>query len=203
MKNKKVTKNTKSKKSKNNNKNKTLKSKATISNKKLLIFSILVALLLICLIVRIAWIQFINGSHLKELAYSQQTINQIISPERGNIYDSTGTKALAISEQVDTITINPTKIKGDTDEETAALKEKIAKAFSEIFELDYNEVLEKLNSTSSVETIIKKVEQDKVTKLKDWMKENKVTIGINIDEDTKRYYPYNTLVVLIMMVELV
>ena len=65
-----------------------------------------------------------KSAYLKELAYKQQTINQIISPKRGNIYDSTG-KALAISAQVDTITINPNKIKKDSDEDTKALKEKI------------------------------------------------------------------------------
>ncbi len=153
----------------------------------------LVALIiLILLIVRLAVIQFIDGSYLKEKAYSQQTINQIISPKRGNIYDSTG-QTLASSASVDTITINPTKIKEDTDEETIALKEKIARGLSDIFELDYNETLEKVKSESQVQTIAKKVEHDKVEKLRTWMKENKISIGINIDEDTKRYYPYDTL----------
>lgn len=69
----------------------------------------------------------------------------------------------------------------------------VARNLSEIFELDYNEVLEKVNSTSSVSTIAKKVEQDKITKLKEWLNEYKITSGINIDEDVKRTYPYNTL----------
>ena len=29
--------------------------------------------------------------------------------------------------------------------------------------------------------------------LKKWMEENKVSVGINIDEDTKRYYPYDNV----------
>lgn len=153
---------------------------------------IVVIIIFILLISRIGFIQFVDGANLKELAYSQQTINQIISPKRGNIYDSTG-KVLASSVSVDTITINPTKIVGDTDAETLALKEKVAKGLSDIFELDYNEVLEKVNSDSHVETIIKKVEQDKVDKLEQWMKDNKITVGINIDEDTKRYYPYDNV----------
>jgi stage V sporulation protein D (sporulation-specific penicillin-binding protein) len=72
-------------------------------------------------------------------------------------------------------------------------KEKIAKGLSEIFELNYDEVLEKVNSSSQVETIAKKVEQEKVDTLKKWMEDNKISVGINIDEDTKRYYPYNTV----------
>ena len=153
---------------------------------------IVILIVFVLLVGRIAYLQFIDGSHLKELAYQQQTINQILSPKRGNIYDSTG-KALAISAQVDTITINPTKIKGDTDEETKTLKETVAKGFSDIFALDYNETLEKVNSNSQVETIIKKVEQEKVDELENWMKENKISVGINIDEDNKRYYPYGEL----------
>lgn len=39
----------------------------------------------------------------------------------------------------------------------------------------------------------KKVEQEKVDTLKKWMEDNKISVGINIDEDTKRYYPYNTV----------
>ena len=35
--------------------------------------------------------------------------------------------------------------------------------------------------------------KDKVDELKKWMEENEISVGINIDEDTKRYYPYNNL----------
>ena len=160
--------------------------------KKLRVTLIVVILILLLLIVRIGFLQFVQGNYLKELAYNQQTINQIISPKRGNIYDSTG-KALAISAQVDTITINPNKLVKNSNEETKEFKEKIAKGLSEIFELNYDEVLEKVNSSSQVETIAKKVEQEKVDTLKKWMEDNKISVGINIDEDTKRYYPYNTV----------
>lgn len=173
--------------------NKDFKSQNFIYVKKLKLIFIVVILIFVLLIGRIGFIQFVQGTHLKELAYNQQSINQIISPKRGSIYDSTGT-VLATSASVDTITINPEKIKvsGNSDK-TKILKEKVAKAFSEIFELDYEETLAKVNSTSQVETIIKKVEKDKVDILKNWMKENEVNVGINIDEDTKRYYPYNTV----------
>lgn len=167
-------------------------SKNLMHYKKLRVTLILVILILLLLIVRIGFLQFVQGNYLKELAYNQQTINQIISPKRGNIYDSTG-KALAISAQVDTITINPNKLVKNSNDETKEFKEKIAKGLSEIFELNYDEVLEKVNSSSQVETIAKKVEQEKVDTLKKWMEENKISVGINIDEDTKRYYPYNTV----------
>ena len=153
---------------------------------------IVIVIIFVLLLGRIGFLQFVDGAYLTEMAYQQQTINQILSPKRGNIYDSTG-KALAISAQVDTITINPNRIVGDTDDETKTLKETVAKGLSDIFELDYNETLEKVNSTSQVETIIKKVEQEKVDELEAWMDENDISVGINIDEDTKRYYPYGEL----------
>ena len=42
-------------------------------------------------------------------------------------------------------------------------------------------------------TIARKVEKDKVDKLKEWMKKEEFYSGINISEDTKRYYPYDNL----------
>ncbi len=171
---------------------KSIESKNLIHIKKLRVLIILIVLIFLALIVRIGFIQFVQGNYLKEQAYQQQTINQIISPKRGNIYDSTG-KAIAIGAQVDTITINPAKIVKDKDIDTKDYKEKVAKGLSEIFELDYEEVLKKVSSNSQVETIAKKVEQEKVDKLKEWMKENEISVGINIDEDTKRYYPYGNV----------
>lgn len=171
-----------------------IKSQNFINAKKLKTILIVVILIFVLLVGRIGFLQFVQGSYLKEHAYKQQNINQIISPKRGSIYDSTG-KVLATSASVDTITINPNKIKDSKNnaDKTIVIKEKVAKAFSDIFELDYEEILKKVSSTSQVETIIKKVEKDKVDKLKDWMEENKIYAGINIDEDTKRYYPYSTV----------
>lgn len=175
--------------------NKNLKDRIGINVKKLKLIFLVVILIFALLLGRLGYLQFIKGSYLKELAYNQQSINQIISPKRGIIYDANGT-ILATSASVDTITINPSKIKDSkntSNERTKEVKEKLAKAFSEIFELNYEETLEKVNSTSQVETIVKKVEQDKVDKLKAWLKENNISVGINIDEDTKRYYPYDTV----------
>lgn len=156
-------------------------------------FAIIFLILILLLIFRIFWLQFVDGSTLKERAYKQITANRVLSPKRGTIYDSTG-KALAVSSEVDTISINPSLIavKNDTDA-TNALKEKVAKALSDIFELNYNDVLVKVTSTNSVETIAKKVDIDKVLQLKQWMSDNKWSSGINIDKDNKRSYPYNNL----------
>lgn len=180
-----------------NTKNKSKVKKSSISTR-LRNGMIVIFLIMILLIVRLGWLQFVKGSWLKEQMYSQLITSRIISPKRGTIYDANG-KELAISAAVDTVTINPNLIMvSDENKElaeikTKALKEKVAKALSEIFELDYQKTLEKVSSTNYIETIAKKVQKDKIDKLKSWMEEEKVYSGINIDEDSKRYYPYGNL----------
>ena len=163
-----------------------------ISKKYLRNMLIVIITLFVLLTSRLFFLQIVDGEHLTNLAVGQQTTSEIISSKRGNIYDSTGV-ALAKSETVDTISINPKKIVKKKDKDTKAYKELVAKGLSNIFKLDYKETLAKVNSTASVETIVKKVEENKVNELKKWMKDNKIGVGINIDEDTKRYYPYKTV----------
>ena len=167
------------------NRNKKNKNVKKIVPKRLLMGMISLLCVLVLLLLRIAYLQFIQGPELKESANRQQSTDRIISPKRGNIYDSTG-KLLAASAQVDTVSISPSKIDSKN-------KETIAKALSDIFELNYEDVLKKVNSESKTETIIKKVEKDKIDELKKWMENSKLYSGINIDEDVKRYYPYGNL----------
>jgi len=173
--------------------------KALTMSKKIRIAALIVLILMLLLVFRIAFIQFIQGSDLKQQMYNQLITNRTISPKRGTIYDSTG-KALAISADVDTISIVPSSIvvydkaNDKIDEEkTKNIKESLSKALSEIFELNYDETLEKVSSDSNYITIARKVEKDKVDKLKEWMKKEEFYSGINISEDTKRYYPYDNL----------
>ncbi len=158
----------------------------SISEKKRMRNAFLVlSIIFVLLSVRIGWIQFIDGEELRTLAYQQQTLDRAINPSRGTIYDRNGVE-LAVSATVETITINPTNISSEN-------KEKVATALAKIFDLDYETVLKKVKKNSSIETIIKKVEKDKADELRIWMEENEIVNGINIDEDTKRYYPYNDL----------
>ena len=158
-----------------------------ISRKKRMKVWIFVACLIGVLFMgRIGWIQFVMGDELRQMAYTQQTLDRSVNPKRGTIYDATGKNILAISSTVNTITVNPTNISKND-------KEKVSKALSDIFDLDYEKVLKKVKKRSSIETIVKKVDKDKADELRIWMSENNITNGINIDEDTKRYYPNNNL----------
>lgn len=161
--------------------------KSNISEKKRIRNALFIAfIILVMLIVRIGFIQLIQGTELSSMAYKQQSLDRKINPKRGTIYDSTGKNILAVSATVESVTINPVNIKEEN-------KKKVAKVFSEIFELEYETVLKKVEKRSSIETIAKKVEKEKTNQLRIWMRENAITEGINIDEDTKRYYPYNDL----------
>ena len=169
-----------------------------INPRRLFWTGVTIIIVFVILLVRVGWLQFVDGEELKRREYSQSTSSTLISAKRGTIYDSTG-KALAISVDVDTISVNPEYIKakgkdGKSDKEaTDELKQKMADKMAEIFELDREEVYKKLTSSNSVETIVSKVETDKVSELETWLKENNATAGINIDADVKRYYPYNNL----------
>lgn len=135
-------------------------------------------------------LQFVQGKELSEKAYNQQVKNQILSPNRGTIYDSKG-EILAQSISVDTVSLNPGKVRYANNK--VVPNETIAKGLADIFELTYDEVLEKVESKKSVVIIAKKVEKDKIDKLGEWMANEGITTGINIDEDSKRYYPYDDL----------
>ena len=161
---------------KNTKKNKISKKRKNIvkiSFKRMMGLLCIFLLFFAILIGRIGYLQFVQGAWLKQKEYSQSTSNTVISAKRGTIYDANG-KALAISAAVDTISVNPVYINvkndGITDKEkTQELKEKMAQEFADVFELNYDDVLKKLTSDRSVETIVSKVESDKVEILKKYV----------------------------------
>ena len=158
-----------------------------LKNKKKMIKALFISFIIIVLLIgRIGYLQFIKGEELQTLAYEQQVQKRTINPKRGVIYDATGNYILAVSSTAYTITVNPTNI---VKEE----KEKLSKALSNIFELDYDTVLKKVQKNSSIETITKKVEKSKADELRQWLIDNNIQTGVNIDEDSKRYYPYANL----------
>ena len=111
-------------------------------------------------------------------------------PNRGIIYDSKG-KVLAISAEVDTVSINPTKLKYSSGDSVPL--DFVATSLSNIFNLDYEKILEKLNTATSYVAIASKVESDKIDLLENWMDSNDISSGISIESSIKRYYPYNNL----------
>ena len=159
----------------------------SLSSKKKLRNALFVVIIVISLLLtRLGYIQFVWGAELNQKAASQQSQSRTITAKRGTIYDSTEKYVLAVSSSVEVVTVNPTNIAKED-------KETVAKALSEIFELEYEDVLKKVSKKSSIETIAKKVDKSKTDELRNWMEQTGIKNGINIDEDTKRYYPYGDL----------
>lgn len=178
-------KNTKSK-SKYTKSNKDINVPNTLSTLKLKCIFIFIIILIFLLIGRIAYLQFIDGEHLQSLATSQQTLTETIAAKRGNIYDSTGNAALAISYDTDKVFVNPSEIENSN-------KEIVAQGLATILELDYAEVLSKINSSNTRTLIASDVSQDKVTELNEWKSKLKIQTGISLEDTNSRYYPFGTL----------
>lgn len=156
-------------------------AKISIEVKKRITFELTIFFILIILLMgRMFVLQVVQASDLQKKAYTQQTKKRIISPSRGTIYDRNGV-VLARSVSVETISVTPKNISSDN-------KEKTARGLSEILELDYETVLAKTKKNSAEEIIAKKLDKDVTDRIREWIKEEKIK-GINIYEDTKRYYP--------------
>ena len=157
-----------------------------ISAFKLRAFLMFIFLTLIALIIRIAFLQFIDGESLKKEAFAQLSYTETISANRGSIFDSTGT-VLATSYAADNVVVDPSKIE-DTK------KELTASALASIFELDYNETLLQLRENKEKITLVKNASKDKVDLLEAWLDDTDLKPSAVYAEDTiARYYPYSTV----------
>ena len=172
----------------------------TVSKFKVKSVLVITLLIIIALICRLAFLHFVDSSHLQALATSQQTLTETISAKRGNIYDATG-EELAISYYTDKIYLNPSSIKHDNEETLAMYKKMIAQGLSDILELNYDEILNKINTSKNRFLVASDVVQEKVDELTSWKDnlesqkfENKsISTGISFEESSSRYYPYKTL----------
>ena len=159
-------------------------------NVRLIVMGCVFSLLFLVVLIHLTYIIFTKGEEYKKAAHSQQTKSQIISPSRGTIYDTNG-EILASSVMVDTVSFNPGNVKYGNGKEVE--EDVLAKKFSELFEITYEDALSKVHSESSVVVIARKVDKSVVEQLQIWMDENNITTGINIDSDTKRNYPNGSL----------
>lgn len=127
---------------------------------------------------RLAYIQLVEGEKLQSLAKEQQTRDRTIAPTRGNIYDR-NFNILAKSASVATIGVVHAQV---TD------PERVAKVLSEHLNLDYEETYKKVTKSVAFMRIATKVDKsiaDEVRALN--------LPGVKVDEDSKRYYPFNSL----------
>ena len=130
--------------------------------------------------------QLVRGEELRSKAIDQSLISTELTPMRGTIYDVTGTKVLAQSASVWTVALEPNYIK---DEEDA---QGIAEVLSQALGMDYDTVYEKTQKNSYFVYVKRKVETDVRDTINAMLKEKKITRGVILMEDYKRYYPYGS-----------
>ena len=133
------------------------------------------------LLIRVAWIQVINGEEYSKNAALQQTKDIVISSKRGTIYDR-NMNELAKSASSETVTVSPREIK-----ESGKIND-IASGLAAILKMDKDKVYATLAKDSSYEVVKRKIDKDQADAIR---KESYP--GVVLVEDFKRYYPGGTL----------
>ena len=141
----------------------------------------------IVLAIQLFRLQILDHDKYESLAIDQQVRETNVSANRGTIYDRNG-KILAASADVSNIFISPAEIKKNNEDPVL-----IAQGLSEILGVDYGKILEMTQDTGSwYKTVARKVEDDLTEQVRQFKSENNL-IGVKIESDTKRYYPYGSL----------
>ncbi len=143
---------------------------------------------LCCFSLVVIWlikIQLFQGRELQEKADEIRTRDLPVAASRGTIYDRNGNK-LAFSITADSISVSPPDIKA------AGQQKEVASFLAQALSLDEQTVYEKVTSDVSFVWIQRKVDFDVAAEIKEQIAENDY-VGINIVEETQRYYPKGTL----------
>lgn len=138
-----------------------------------------IVLFFLLLVFRLAQVQLFQGTILQDKAIAQWTRDLTVKPNRGVITDTNG-KVLAQSAMAYTVVVNPADV---SDPQIVGQK------LGEILDMDPEGIAQKASDKSKSEIWIKRqitdeqAERIKALNLK----------GVGFYEDTKRYYPANTL----------
>ena len=142
------------------------------------------------LIVRLAWLQLVQGETYARMAYVGQTRQQQVRPKRGSIYDRNG-KGLAISAEVDTVSANPPMLRKETAENPEIVPQ-LADNLSTLLSLDREEVYAKLTSADSYVFIARKIDKAVGAEVRAYLQSVKIG-SVYVDADSKRFYPKGNL----------
>lgn len=155
-----------------------IERKKTYNKQKTLLFAILIILILLGLIIRLYFVMIVQYDYYSSAATQLHERERVIKALRGEIVDRNKTP-LATNITVCTISVIHNQI---VDEEETA------RMLSEELSLSYEEVLKKVQKKSSIERIKTNVEKSVGDKIREYG-----YLGVKVDEDYKRYYPYNEL----------
>ena len=177
--------------SKNNSKKRAKKGPAQRLRQRTAILILLILVLGFgAAVLRLTYLTTVQSSELQEAAVDLQLADTTVSAKRGTIYDANG-NVLAESASVWQVVMSPVNFKDDKQRQAAA------KGLSEIFDLEYNDVLDDTKQQSHYVVVKRRIESDereKVLELIDTLKKDYNCSGvIQLLDDYKRYYPKNSL----------
>ncbi|HJD03702.1 MAG TPA: peptidoglycan glycosyltransferase [Candidatus Mediterraneibacter caccogallinarum] len=150
----------------------------TYNKKKILVVFLCAVVMIFSLIGRLVYLMIFDAEYYQELAQDLHEREREIKAARGEIVDRNGV-VLATNKTVCTISVIHSQIE-DPDRVTEVLASELG--------LDAAEVRKKVEKVSSMEKIKTNVEKETGDRIR-----NYDLAGVKVDEDYKRYYPYNEL----------
>lgn len=150
----------------------------TFHKKKILVVFLAAFILILYLIGRLVYLMVFDAEYYQQKAEDLHERERDIKAARGEIIDRNGT-VLATNRTVCTISVIHSQIENS---------EKVIEKLSEFLEMDADQVRKKVEKISSIERIRSNVDKRTGDKIR-----NLGLAGVKVDEDFKRYYPYNEL----------
>ena len=150
----------------------------TFHKKKILVVFLAAFILILYLIGRLVYLLVFDAEYYQQKAEDLHERERDIKAARGEIIDRNGT-VLATNRTVCTISVIHSQIENP---------EKVIEKLSEFLEMDADQVRKKVEKISSIERIRSNVDKRTGDKIR-----NLGLAGVKVDEDFKRYYPYNEL----------
>lgn len=150
----------------------------TAQRQRILFSFAVICLLTLLLTGRLSYLMLAKADYYGEKAKQVQQRERAIKAERGKIYDRNGVE-IAGNKPVSTISVIHNQI---TD------KEKVIRVLSDLLDIDEKKVQERVEKQTSREKIKTNVEKE----ISDEIRKMNLD-GVMVDEDYKRYYPYNEL----------
>lgn len=150
----------------------------TFHKKKILVVFLAAFILILYLIGRLVYLMVFDAEYYQQKAEDLHERERDIKAARGEIIDRNGT-VLATNRTVCTISVIHSQIENP---------EKVIEKLSEFLEMDADKVRKKVEKISSIERIQSNVDKRTGDKIR-----NLGLAGVKVDEDFKRYYPYNEL----------
>lgn len=150
----------------------------TYNKKKILVVFICAVLVLLVLIGRLVWLMVFEAEYYQKLAQDLHEREREIKAARGEIVDRNGV-VLATNRTVCTISVIHSQI------EDAEL---VTEVLCSELELEESEVRKKVEKVSSMEKIKTNVDKETGDRIREYD-----LAGVKVDEDFKRYYPYDDL----------